>query len=142
MGDIMEKEHHADTATHNNIGKRPARFLSKEERLKKNYDKRLADWSSRKTPPIRASLPLGQGWSVSLIRDDVVPDDPGMGCPASVSGPFGRHASLHTALSIGMVTDAKWEEQNIPHHIYKALEVAEDYAYAYIDLVTDWMEKK
>lgn len=112
------------------------------ERRKADYERRLADWQRTPTPPAKASLPLGQGWSISLRRQEVFVDDPGQGTPATVCGPFGASSTLTCALHEGTVRDRDWNDIDIPNRVLEALEVAEDYANAYIELVTQWLAKQ
>lgn len=92
-------------------------------------------------PAKKASIPLGAGWSVALRRDEVFPDDPGMGCPAMVCGPFGKSATFSCALNEGTVEDPREGTVDIPAHIYRALEKAEDGVEEYIASVEEWLAR-
>lgn len=118
---------------------RMTRPASRRERFEAQFEKRLAAAFRTSTPAKRVSLPLGRGWSISLRRDEVVPAEPGAGTPAMLCGPFGAQSTLAGALSFGTVDGHDWEPVEIPPHVLEAASWAEDYAYDYVDRVTDWM---
>lgn len=93
------------------------------------------------TPAKRASIALGRGWSISLRRDEVFPNDPGQGCPAVLCGPFGRSATYWRAMNEGEVDGPDGCEE-IPAHIFRAAEKAEAQVAAYLEEVEAWIARR
>jgi hypothetical protein len=115
--------------------------ITREERLRLEFENLLAEWENMKTPPKKASIPLGRGWSIALRRDEVFPDDPGQGTPTMVCGPFGASSTLGVASDMGIVENRQGAAYDIPQHVLDALNIAEEYADAYVEVVTNWMKK-
>lgn len=106
------------------------------------FRRMIADWQQARTPPKRASIPLGNGWSIALRRDEVFPEDPGNGTPAMVHGPFGVAATFWSAQAEGVASDKDWKQVDIPDNILSRIDRAEDAVAAYIDIVSAWKEKR
>lgn len=81
----------------------------------------------------KRSIPLGKGYSISLDRREIFPDDPGAGTPAMVYGPFGKSATFFCALDTGEVSDGNGEDFDIPQSVYRKMEKAIEAVDAFLD---------
>lgn len=80
----------------------------------------------------KRSIPLGKGWSLSLDKGQIFPDDPGQGTPAMVYGPFGANATLACALNEGEARGSRGGYVTLPTSVYRKLEAAAEEA-------NDWL---
>lgn len=94
------------------------------------------------TPAKRASIALGRGWSISLRRDEVFPDNPGEGMPVVVCGPFGASVSLPAAMDGAEAENGRGEEVEIPAHVRRAMDKAEPEVEAWHKEVEAWLARK